>query len=113
MSLARRRRYEEHRLGRVVGEAVESLAEFEQPLERIMSNVNPLSGNSPVEKILATPVRKEISLASAISPTKGDRVELSGVDHLLAALKTNDIRADKVADIRAQIEAGTYETDEK
>jgi negative regulator of flagellin synthesis FlgM len=78
-----------------------------------MNNVNPLSGNSPVEKIAAKPVRKEIAANSATPTPKSDRVELSGVNHLLAALKTNDIRADKVAEIRAQIEAGTYETDKK
>ena len=78
-----------------------------------MSNINPLSGNSPVEKILAKPLHKEISVNSPTSTAKSDRVELSGVNHLLAALKTNEIRADKVADIRAQIDAGTYESDEK
>ena len=78
-----------------------------------MNNVNPLSSNSPVEKIVAKPVRKEIAANGATSSAKSDRVELSGVNHLMAALKTNDIRADKVAEIRAQIEAGTYETDEK
>lgn len=42
-----------------------------------------------------------------------DRVELSGVQNFLAVLKANDVRADKVASIRAQIEAGTYETEDK
>jgi anti-sigma28 factor (negative regulator of flagellin synthesis) len=33
---------------------------------------------------------------------------------MLATLKAGgDIRADKVADIRAQIDSGTYETDDK
>ena len=78
-----------------------------------MSNVNPLSSNRPIEKIMAKPVQREIAANAPTSPAKSDRVELSGVNHLLAALKTNEIRADKVADIRAQIDAGTYESDEK
>jgi negative regulator of flagellin synthesis FlgM len=35
------------------------------------------------------------------------------MSHLLKALKSNDVRVDKVADIKKQIEAGTYETDDK
>ena len=42
-----------------------------------------------------------------------ERVELSGVGHLLGSLKANDIRTDKVAAVKAQIEAGTYEDDKK
>ena len=41
-----------------------------------------------------------------------DRLELSGVSHLLGTLKANgDVRTEKVADIKAQIEAGSYEAD--
>jgi anti-sigma28 factor (negative regulator of flagellin synthesis) len=42
-----------------------------------------------------------------------DKLELSGVSHLLTSLKTNDVRTDKVSTVRAQIEAGTYEDDQK
>jgi len=42
-----------------------------------------------------------------------DKVQLSGVSHLLKALQTNDVRADKVASVRSAIEAGTYEDDKK
>lgn len=43
-----------------------------------------------------------------------DRLELSGAAHFLRALKADgDVRNDKVSAIKAQIEAGTYETDEK
>ncbi len=35
------------------------------------------------------------------------------MSHLLKALKTNDVRAEKVGEIKAQIEAGTYEDDAK
>ena len=41
--------------------------------------------------------------------------EIHGTDdgHILQALKTNDIRADKVAAIKAQISDGPYEDDKK
>jgi anti-sigma28 factor (negative regulator of flagellin synthesis) len=42
-----------------------------------------------------------------------DKLELSGMSHLLQSLRSNDVRADKIADIKQQIEAGTYETDDK
>ena len=42
-----------------------------------------------------------------------DKVELSGMSHLLKALKNNDVRTEKVSAIKAQIEAGTYEDDAK
>jgi anti-sigma28 factor (negative regulator of flagellin synthesis) len=80
-----------------------------------MSNVNQVTSNSPVQQIIAKPIRREIAAdaPTASSGARADKVEISGVSHLLATLKANDVRADKVADIRAQIEAGTYETDDK
>ena len=78
-----------------------------------MSSINSVGGNSPVQKITTNPIKKEISAQAPQSSNTTDKVELSGMSHLLKALKTNDVRTDKVADIRAQIEAGTYETDDK
>jgi anti-sigma28 factor (negative regulator of flagellin synthesis) len=77
-----------------------------------MNPINNVGANSPVQKVNTPPVQKEIS-AAAPKRSPADRVELSGLGHLLGALKTNDIRADKVAGIKAQIEAGTYEDDKK
>ena len=78
-----------------------------------MSSVNNISNNIPVPKI-ATPVTKKADTADSSSPAaKSDQVQFSGVSHLLATLKKNDIRTEKVANIRAQIQAGTYETDDK
>ena len=52
--------------------------------------------------------------APASAPTKaGDRVELSNVQGYLSQLKTNDIRVDKVEQIKAAIASGAYETDDK
>ena len=79
-----------------------------------MSAINGIGSNNPVQKIATTPVMREVP---ATAPAKQlpltDRVELSGVSHLLAALRANDVRADKVQSVRAAIEAGTYETSEK
>jgi negative regulator of flagellin synthesis FlgM len=79
--------------------------------------MNPVQGvgnQSPVQKIISNPIQKEIP-AQQISPApRGpDKLELSGVSHLLKTLKTNDVRTEKVQQIRAQIANGTYETDEK
>lgn len=76
-------------------------------------NINNVGGSSPLQKVTTTPVQKEIPAEAASRPAARDRVELSGMSHLLGALKANDVRAVKVASIKAQIEAGTYETPEK
>jgi anti-sigma28 factor (negative regulator of flagellin synthesis) len=77
-----------------------------------MSAINGIGSNNPVQKIANSPVR--VDLGAPVKQLKlTDRVELSGVSHLLATLKTNDIRADKVASVRAAIEAGKYESSEK
>ena len=80
------------------------------------SSINGLGSNSPVQKITQQPIRKEIPIdAPPLAPAArgADKLELSGMSHLLKTLKSNDVRADKVAQVKAQIEAGTYETDEK
>jgi negative regulator of flagellin synthesis FlgM len=82
-----------------------------------MSSINNVGGNNPVQKIYTKPVAKPAETQSA-QPTHStratDRLELSGAGHLLKALKAGgDIRADKVAAVRAQLEAGTYETEAK
>ena len=78
-----------------------------------MSSVNSVGNNSPVQRIINQPIQKEISTSTQSPATTADKVELSGVSHLLTSLKTNDVRVDKVASVKAQIEAGTYETNDK
>jgi anti-sigma28 factor (negative regulator of flagellin synthesis) len=78
-----------------------------------MNPIHNVGGNSPIQKLTSTPIQKQTPVDGAARPSIKDRVELSGVGHLLGALKSNDIRADKVAAIKAQIEAGTYEDDKK
>src|SRR5256885_16457105 len=84
------------------------------PEEHTVSNpVNSVGSAVPVQKVVAPPVQKQVAADAPKQLPVTDRVELSGMSHLVAALKKNDIRADKVADIKAQIAAGKYETDKK
>ena len=79
-------------------------------VESVMNPVNSAGANSAINKIVAKPVQKQIPTEAPKQLPAADKLELSGVSHLLRALKSNaDVRADKVAAIRAQIEAGTYE----
>ncbi len=68
---------------------------------------------SPVQKLTNKPIQKDIPADAPRQLPITDKLELSGMSHLLKALKTNDIRADKVAEIKGQIDAGAYESDEK
>ncbi len=79
-----------------------------------MSGINNISGNSQVQKIVQNPIQREVS-APATGPSRGaDKVEFSGLDAMLKTLHAGgDVRTDKVAQVKAQIEAGTYEDDKK
>jgi anti-sigma28 factor (negative regulator of flagellin synthesis) len=76
-----------------------------------MSQISNIGASSAIAKIVANPIQKQTPADSAAPTRASDRLELSGVSHLLQTLKTNDIRTDKVAAIRAQLDNGTYEQD--
>jgi len=76
-------------------------------------NVNNVGSSSPIQKLVANPIQKQIPTEAAPKARATDRLELSGGSHLLQALKSNDVRTDKVASIKNQIESGTYEDDHK
>lgn len=79
-----------------------------------MSSINGLGSNSPIQKVVSNPIQKSLpSDGPAQISSRGDKVELSAANTYLKTLKANDVRVDKVAQIKAQIEAGTYETDDK
>ena len=78
-----------------------------------MNGIHGVGNNSPVQKIVANPVQKSLPAEPSKQMGSADKVELSGMSHLLKTLKSNDIRTEKVAEIKAQIEAGTYEDDAK
>ena len=80
-----------------------------------MSSINGLGGTSPLHQTAAVAKAAVTQQTSATAkPSLSDRIELSGMSGLMASLKAGgDFRADKVANIKAQIEAGTYESDDK
>jgi len=80
-----------------------------------MSAINGVGGNSPVQRI-ASPktIHKTLPASPATQLKQTDKVTLTHVNQLLATMKAGgDIRADKVASIRAALKAGTYETSAK
>ncbi|HMB95409.1 MAG TPA: flagellar biosynthesis anti-sigma factor FlgM [Tepidisphaeraceae bacterium] len=79
----------------------------------VMSSINGIGPNSPVQKIVEQPIQKQTPVDPPKQLPVVDKLELSGVSHLLKSLKNNDVRVDKVAEIKSQIEAGNYETDDK
>ena len=79
-----------------------------------MSGINSIGPNTPIQKTLTQPVQKQVSTAAPKQlKLTADRVEIAKVNQLLATLKANDVRTEKVAGIRAQIAAGTYVTEAK
>ena len=77
-----------------------------------MSAINGLGGTSPVQPMPSAASPAEAVEGQTPGMSVADRLELSGVSHLLSTLKANgDVRTQKVADIKAQIEAGSYESD--
>ena len=60
------------------------------------------------------PQRLQPAQADAVDNTPLDHVDISAeADFVSQVHDLPDIRADRVADIRTQIESGVYETDEK
>lgn len=78
-----------------------------------MSSINPISTAIPALRLSPGSARSAQQVTETPIARRSDRVELSGVDRFLTALRTNDIRADKVSEIRSQVEAGTYDEDAK
>ncbi len=65
---------------------------------------------SKPQETAATPPADQPATPGSVS----DRLELSGVGHLLETLKSaGDVRVDKIAELKAQIEAGNYDSDGK
>ena len=78
-----------------------------------MSSINPLGNAGAVQRLVSNPVQKQVPVDAPRQLPATDKLQLSGVSHLLKTLKNNDIRTDKVAAVKAQIEAGTYDDDKK
>lgn len=78
-----------------------------------MSSINGVNGSYPLSSPLVKPGRVSANAESGVSASRSDRVELSGVNQFLQILKTNDVRAEKVASVKAAIESGRYDDDAK
>jgi flagellar biosynthesis anti-sigma factor FlgM len=79
-----------------------------------MSSINPIGSSAPVQRVITAPIEKATESDAPKTPSATDRLELSGASHLLKALKqNNDVRIDKVAEIKAAIASGSYEDDAK
>lgn len=79
-----------------------------------MSNINGVGQTGPLNHVYTKPAAKPVGDVQNQPTRAADRVDIGDVKAaMMSKLQANDIRADKVQDIRAQIEAGTYETDEK
>src|SRR3954465_3733035 len=78
-----------------------------------MSGIHSIGNNSPVQKVVTQPIQKQLPAQPAKQMPVADKLQLSGVSHMLATLKANDVRGEKVAAIKSQIDAGTYESDAK
>lgn len=77
-----------------------------------INSIGNTGSTSPIQQIVSNPVQKQVAANSPAQLPATDRLELSGNSQMLQALKANSgIRADKVASIKSQIQAGTYDAD--
>jgi anti-sigma28 factor (negative regulator of flagellin synthesis) len=75
--------------------------------------INSVGNNSPVQKLVSQPIQKQLPAEPPKQLRAADRLEVSGASHLLKTLKANDVRGEMVASIKAQIAAGTYDSQAK
>jgi anti-sigma28 factor (negative regulator of flagellin synthesis) len=81
-----------------------------------MSQINNIASTDAAQQIVSNPLQRSAPPATTDTlspPREPDQVELSGVDQYVQALQTNNIRTDLVASVRSQIDAGTYEDENK
>ena len=78
-----------------------------------MSSINNVGGNSPINRIVSNPIQKQVAADAPKQLPATDKLSLSGLSHMLKLAKDGDVRTDKVAEVKAAIEAGKYEDDAK
>ncbi|MBI3096668.1 MAG: flagellar biosynthesis anti-sigma factor FlgM [Planctomycetes bacterium] len=72
---------------------------------------NGVSGSGPIQPKRRTP---PAAAPDSVSRAGGDNVQISEVARLLSRLQSvPDVRSDRVAEVRAAIEKGDYETPDK
>ena len=75
-----------------------------------MSQINSV-GPSPIQKLITNPVYKQVPAGAPAPMPATDKVELSSAQASSPLSQSSDIRAAKVADVKAQINAGAYDPD--
>lgn len=74
--------------------------------------VGPSLGAAPVRSVAGTQSTRETSGAKPVSPK--DELEISAAGKMLDQLsQSSDVRQERIARIKAAIEAGEYDTDAK
>jgi anti-sigma28 factor (negative regulator of flagellin synthesis) len=76
-------------------------------------SVNRIATSNAVSQIVSKPISKSVPTDAPKQLRASDKLELSGLSHLMKTLKGSDVRTDKVADIKAQIENGSYDENAK
>ena len=78
-----------------------------------MSSINNVGGNSPINRIVTNPVQKQVPAGAPQQLNATDKLQLSGLSHLLKMAKDGDVRVDKVSQVKEAIASGKYEDDAK
>jgi anti-sigma28 factor (negative regulator of flagellin synthesis) len=78
-----------------------------------MSSINNVGGNSPIGRIVANPIHKQVPAEAPKQLPAADKLQLSGLSHMLKLARDGDVRVDKVAQIKQAIAEGQYEDDAK
>lgn len=77
-----------------------------------VNGIQPTGGSSPINPLKGPTEVKPGEAASALAPQ--DEVQISSVGKMLDDIsRTPGIREERIAQIKAEIEAGTYDTPEK
>jgi hypothetical protein len=76
-----------------------------------MSRINGLTNANAIQRSVNAVQSRAVSAETGQIATSTDKVELSGASYPVSA--QDGVRVDVVASVRKQIEAGTYETEEK
>ncbi len=77
-----------------------------------VNGIGPISGGQPIRRVSQPVEQQQPEEARPVSPK--DELELSSVDSASAEVELqNQFRAQRLEQIRQEIEAGTYETPEK
>jgi len=76
-------------------------------------SINNVGNNSPINRIVSSPIQKSIAADAPKSLPATDKLALSGLSHLLKLAKDKDVNVDKVAQVKEAIAGNSYENDHK